>query len=103
MIDRMDELPAPIEYLRELIAFGFVVRMRGRGGKLVYSEGFRRVRFGWETAPKGAIVYASSARYWELGPSRLPIWPLSRDAKIKVLARVGQYLANSDLQLIIQG
>ena len=86
---------------KDLIRMGYAVVMRGRSGKLIYTEGWRRVRFYWEAEPGAAAVFAESARHWELPLIGLPVWPLTSAAKSRVLDRIRNYLSKYGLKLEI--
>ena len=81
----------PYKYLSDLLRHGFIVRTKGgRVGTVIYSEVWRHARFRYELSPGGIIVYLHSCNWWRT-PFRLPFFPLTEEAKRRILLRMQSY------------
>jgi len=90
--DTLEYFP-PFKYIADLFRYGCVIRHSGRSGTLVYSEGWRHARFGFELIDDGVSVDLRSTRWWRL-PFGLPFLSLTDEDKKRIvnrMQRLGHY------------
>jgi hypothetical protein len=80
-----------LNYLRDFLRYGFVVRRYGgRAGTVKYSELWRYARFRYELGNNGWGVYLKSSERWHT-IFGLPLWKLSYDSRYEVLHRMNKF------------